>query len=81
MASNEVSRPGTDGGDDEERPQAASPAGRSRAAVRFAWGRARFEADVDFTPATLVAIGGMVGLILLSVAPIITAAGKARRRS
>ena len=79
MASSDL--PTTVSSDGEERPQAAAPTGRTRAAVRFAWGRARFEADVDVTPATLVAVGGMVGLILLGVAPIITAAGKARRRS
>lgn len=52
----------------------------SRASVRFFWGRARFEADVDVTPGTFLAIGGMVGMILLAVAPIVLAGGQARRR-
>jgi len=53
---------------------------RSRASVRFGWGRARFEADVDVTPTTMLAIGGMVGMILLAVVPIVQAGGRAARR-
>jgi hypothetical protein len=39
------------------------------------------EAEAQITPAGLLAIGGMVGAILLAVAPIVRAAGEARRRS
>jgi len=42
-------------------------------------GRVRFRARVSVTPVGLVAIGGLVAAILLSVPPIIRAAGDARR--
>ena len=52
----------------------------AKASVRFNWGKAHFEAAAEITPLVLLAIGGMVGAILLAVAPIVTAAGNARRR-
>ena len=62
---------------------AASHAGLNRparATIRLGWRSTRFEADAEITPLGLLAIGGMVGAILLAVAPIVTAAGRARRR-
>jgi len=53
----------------------------ARARIRLVWGRATMEAEAQITPAGLLAIGGMVGAILLAVAPIVRAAGEARRRS
>ncbi|RYG97003.1 MAG: hypothetical protein EON58_10800 [Alphaproteobacteria bacterium] len=53
---------------------------RTYAKVRMGWGKAQLEAQVETTPATLIAIGGMVGIILLTVVPIVSAAGRARRR-
>ena len=74
-------------GQDVRRAPSGEPAGessalnsRSRASVRFGWGRARFEADVEVTPTTMLAIGGMVGMILLAVVPIVQAGGRAVRR-
>ena len=52
----------------------------SRAAIRIGQ-RAVLEAEVVVTPLGLLAIGGLVAAILLSVAPVIRAAGKASRRS
>ena len=52
----------------------------ARARLRWAWGRASMEVDADITPTGLLAIGGMVGLILLAVVPVVSAGGKAKRR-
>lgn len=51
----------------------------AKASIRFAFRRARMRADAEITPLGLLAIGGMVGAILLAVPPIITAAGRTRR--
>ncbi len=74
-------------GKDVRRAPSGEPVGesralnsRSRASVRFGWGSARFEADVDVTPTTMLAVGGMVGMILLAVVPIVQAGGRAARR-
>lgn len=58
----------------------SAPNQPARASVRLSWGSARYEADAEITPLGLLAIGGMVGAILLAVAPIVTAAGRARKR-
>ncbi|WP_188658502.1 hypothetical protein [Sphingomonas metalli] len=50
----------------------------ARVAIRFGR-RARLRAEVSVTPVGLLAIGGMVAAILLSVPPIIRAAGEVRR--
>lgn len=60
---------------------AAPPNPPAHARIRLAWGRASLEAEAQVTPAGLLAIGGMVGAILVAVAPIVRAAGEARRRS
>jgi hypothetical protein len=51
--------------------EASRPA---RASVRLSWGNARFQADAEISPLGLLAIGGIVGVILLAVAPIVRAA-------
>ena len=51
----------------------------ARATIRLGWRTTRFEAEAEITPLGLLAIGGMVGAILLAVAPIVTAVGRARR--
>lgn len=51
----------------------------ARAAMRFG-DRAAFDAEVGVTPLGLLAIGGLVAAILLSVPPIVRAAGKAAAR-
>ncbi|MDB5612643.1 MAG: hypothetical protein JWQ22_296 [Devosia sp.] len=52
----------------------------ARASVRFTWRSAHFQADAEITPVGLLAIGGMVGAILLAVAPIVAAARVKRSR-
>ena len=52
----------------------------ARASVRLSVGTAKFQADAEITPVALLAIGGMVGAILLATAHIVTAAGNVRRR-
>ena len=70
---------------DELLPAAKQPVAEARlnqparAAFRFSWGRANFKAEAQITPMGLLAIGGMVGAILLAVAPIVREGGKARR--
>jgi hypothetical protein len=60
-----------------ERNEAGLPErGRCRASARFKAGPLEAEAEVDITPAGLVAIGTLVSMILLSVAPIIRAANR-----
>lgn len=51
----------------------------ARAALRFG-NRVSLDAQVSVTPLGLLAIGGLVSAILLSVPPIVRAAGKAARR-
>ena len=46
----------------------------------YAVGRVRFDARAQITPTGLLAIGGMVGAILLAVAPIVREGVRARRR-
>ena len=55
-------------------PPPAPPAQSQVARARFAWGPVATEASIAVTPAGLLAAGGMVALILLSIAPIIRAA-------
>lgn len=52
----------------------------ARASVRMSLGNARFQADAEITPIGLLAIGGMVGGILLALAPVVSAATSKRRR-
>lgn len=56
-----------------------SAAQTARAALRIG-NRSSLDAEVSVTPLGLLAIGGLVSAILLSVPPIISAAGKAARR-
>jgi hypothetical protein len=51
---------------------------RQTARARLRAGRTRLAASVTITPAGLLAIGGLVAAILLSVPPIIRAAAQAR---
>ena len=76
LISSEAHEAVADAGDE----QAAGVNARGHASLRFGWGRARFEAEVNVTPTTLLAIGGMVGMILLAVVPIVQAGGRAARR-
>ena len=57
--------------------QANRPA---RASVRFSLGSSHFQADAEITPLGLLAIGGMVGAILLAAASVVRAGARARRR-
>lgn len=52
----------------------------ARASVRFASGNVRFQADAEITPLGLLAVGGMVGTIVVAVASIATAVNRASRR-
>jgi hypothetical protein len=52
----------------------------ARTSFRLAWGRVRIEADTEISPLGLVAVGAMVGMILLAAVPVVTAAGQALRR-
>jgi hypothetical protein len=52
----------------------------ARASVRISLGNSRFQADAEISPLGLLAIGGMVGAILLAVAPIVRTAVRSRRR-
>ena len=52
----------------------------ARTRIRLVWGSASLEADAHITPAGLLAIGGMVGAILLAAAPLVRAATEARAR-
>jgi len=47
-----------------------------RASVRLSLGSSRFQADAEITPVGLLAVGGMVGVILLAVAAIVRASDK-----
>ena len=49
------------------------------ATARLATGRTQARVRVTVTPIGLLAIGGLVAAVLLSVAPIVRAAGDARR--
>jgi hypothetical protein len=51
----------------------------ARAALRFG-NRVSLDSQINVTPLGLLAIGGLVSAILLSIPPIIRAAGKAARR-
>jgi len=55
-----------------------STAQSARAALRFG-NRVSLDAEIKVTPLGLLAIGGLVSAILLSVPPIVRAAGKAAR--
>ena len=53
----------------------------NRAHLSFKAGRVELNVDVNTTPVGLLSIGGLVSMILLSVAPIIRASkSKAHRR-
>lgn len=52
----------------------------ARASVRMSFGNSRFQADSEITPVGLLAIGGMVGVILLALAPVVSAAANSRLR-
>jgi hypothetical protein len=67
--------------DDELVPVRPASRHLARAQMRVTWGKASLEADARITPTGLLAIGGMVGIILLAVAPIVRAAGQAKRES
>lgn len=56
------------------------PNAPAKGRIRFAWGKASMEVEAEITPSGFAAIGGMVGLILLAVVPIVRAGGKAKRR-
>ena len=49
------------------------------AAARLATGHVQARVRLSVTPVGLLAIGGLVAAILLSVAPLVRAAGDARR--
>jgi hypothetical protein len=51
----------------------------ARAALRFG-NRVSLDSQINVTPLGLLAIGGLVSAILLSIPPIIRAAGKAARK-
>ncbi|HEY8575992.1 MAG TPA: hypothetical protein VIL88_06605 [Devosia sp.] len=51
----------------------------ARASFRLAWRNSQIQANAEITPLGLLAIGGMVGAILLAVAPIVSAARSGRR--
>ena len=57
-----------------------APNAPARSRIRLAWGKASVDVEAEITPTGLLAIGGMVGLILLAVVPIVSAGGKATRR-
>ena len=46
--------------------------------VRIVWGKASFEAESQISPMGLLAIGGMVGTMLLAAAAVLRA-GSSRR--
>ena len=48
----------------------------ARARFRATWGKASLEAEAIITPVGLLAIGGMVGTILLAVLPIVLASAR-----
>jgi hypothetical protein len=50
-----------------------------RASIRLTWRSARFQVDAEITPVGLLAIGGMVGAILLTVMPVGGAARGSKR--
>ena len=70
----------TDSDIDPTLPAAAADNPAARARIRLVWGKATLEADAHITPAALLAVGGMVGMILLGSAAIVRAAGDARAR-
>ena len=51
----------------------------ARASLRIGVGSFRLQAEAEITPMGLLAIAGLVGTIMLAVAPIVTAAAKASR--
>jgi hypothetical protein len=54
----------------------------NRAHLSFKAGRVEFNLEVNITPAGLISIGGLVSMILLSIAPIIRASkSKVPRRN
>jgi hypothetical protein len=61
-------------------PPAALSQPQSARAVLRAGDRFAMEAEVQVTPLGLLAIGGLIAAILLSVPPIIGAAGRAAER-
>ena len=65
-------------GENPNPPVVRQPNLPARASIRIGWRSARFQADAKITPLGLLAIGGMVGAILLAAAPIISAAQKRR---
>lgn len=63
-----------------ERVKSHQPANRAHVSLKV--GRVDFNADVTITPVGLLSIGGLVSMILLSVAPIIRASkSKGLRRN
>ena len=69
----------------DEQPQAVTTVNNelpvaAQAAVSFRTRSMTFEARVTVTPATLLAIGGMVGTILLSTAVLVWTGTSVRRR-
>lgn len=66
--------------DESQNPLAAqySRPGSGRAKMNFKAGKVEAAVEVDINPSTLLAIGGLVSMILLSVPPIIRAAKDAR---
>lgn len=57
----------------------SSTSDRNTARAHLKIGSFEASAHVDVTPAGLIAIGGLVATILISVVPIVLAAQKARR--
>ena len=60
--------------------QPDAPNANARSRVKLAWGKASIDVEAEITPIGLLAIGGMVGMILLAVVPIVSAGGKTLRR-
>jgi hypothetical protein len=52
----------------------------ARVSVRISFGNSRFQADAEISPLGLLAVGGMVGAILLAVTPIVRGAVRYRRQ-
>jgi hypothetical protein len=62
-------------------PAKAVPDQPAYSRVRFAWGKASFEAEAQIGPKGLLAVGGMVGAILLASAAIVRENRRPRRPS
>jgi len=60
-------------------PRDNSRSGRNTARASIRLGRFKAKVELDVTPAGLLAVGGLVSAILLSVVPIVAAA--TRRKS